>query len=219
MCAITEDYPRFIRRVGLWTVQAISLSRATCALVFASIAFIPHAERLTLAIYLYASISDSLDGGLARLIRCTTIGGAALDIACDKYLTIFSVLFLVSFGAPLLPCCLALTRDLAVQAFRSITIDGHQLFQPIRAIGLTVVIPIRFTVGYALLARVLAVSVPNMVGRLCWVCGVVSLAVLVFSIASERKLILRAFDSNDIEPSDRKINRQTLEGFVGNPKH
>jgi phosphatidylglycerophosphate synthase len=147
-----------------------------------------------MVLYLYATVSDALDGALARHLGAETRGGAALDIACDKYLTIYSLFFLVAVGAPLVPICLALTRDIFVQAFRSVTVDGRHLFRPIRAIGLAVVIPIRFTVGYALLLRLFGVWSGHTVSSLCWICGGISFSVLTLTILHNADDLRRAFN-------------------------
>jgi cardiolipin synthase (CMP-forming) len=178
-------------------VQAITIFRAGCAFVLAVIAFLPGAKTTAFAVYLAAAVSDALDGLLARRLNVTTQGGAALDIACDKYLTIFSILFLIAAGAPVLPCYMALARDIFVQAFRAVTANGHTLFPPVRAIGLVVVIPIRFTTGYVLLTRLLGVSSPRVVAELCWICGATSIIVLTSTVALARRDLRIAFEPDN----------------------
>ena len=174
-------------------MQAITVSRALSAFALATIVFLPNLEIFAFGLYVFAALSDAFDGVIARRFNVTTIGGAALDIACDKYLTIFSVLFLIANGGPLLPCLMALSRDILVQAFRPISIDGRQLFQPIRAIGVLVVIPIRFTTGFVLLIRALNLALPNMVTTLTWICGITSCVVLTISLAKDWGKFRRSF--------------------------
>jgi phosphatidylglycerophosphate synthase len=178
-------------------VQAVTIFRAASAFALAVIAFLPNAATSAFVVYLAAAGSDALDGILARRLSVTTQGGAALDIACDKYLTIFSILFLIAAGAPVLPCYMALARDIFVQAFRAVTVHGRPLFPPIRAIGLLVVIPIRFTTGYVLLTRLIGVSSPVVVANLCWICGVTSIIVLVLTVALGRRDLRAAFEPDN----------------------
>jgi phosphatidylglycerophosphate synthase len=173
------------------------LSRAIAAFVFASIAFIPRAEAVTLIVFSYAALTDVADGMLARKFRVASHGGAALDIACDKYLTIFSLLYAVAAGAPLVPCCVALTRDIFVQAFRVIRVGDRPLFRPKRSLGVVVVMPIRFLTFYILVLRCLATSISETaaVMRLSWICAFTSAAVLAFTVISDWTALRQAFDS------------------------
>lgn len=183
------------RNARLIAVQSITLSRAAAAIVFASIALIPGAETWSFVVFGYATVSDIADGLAARALGVVTSGGGALDIACDKYLTLFSLLFAVSAGAPLVPCCLSLSRDILVQAFRQIRINGRPLFTPIRALGVAVVAPIRFTTAFILVLRATAVPVPgdHTVAALCWLCAGMSFAVLVITVRRDWPMLKLAF--------------------------
>jgi phosphatidylglycerophosphate synthase len=178
-------------------VQLVTLSRAVAAFVFASIAFIPKAELVTLIVFSYAALTDVADGMLARGFRVASDGGAALDIACDKYLTIFSLLYAVAAGAPLVPCCVALTRDIFVQAFRVIRVGDRPLFRPRRTLGVFVVVPIRFLTFYILVLRCLATSISEttVVTYLSWICALTSSAVLAFTLMSDWTALRQAFES------------------------
>lgn len=145
----------------------------------------------------YAALSDAADGILARRLGVASDGGAALDIACDKYLTIFSLLYVVAAGAPLVPCCAALTRDVFVQAFRVIRVGDRPLFRPRRTLGILVVLPIRFLTFYILVLRCLAMSISETtaVGRLSWICALASSSVLTFTLRSDWTALRQAFES------------------------
>lgn len=76
---------------------------------------------LCLGIFLFASISDYLDGYLARKWNCTSLFGSFLDPVADKLLvTIALILLSANRGGILLPICTSImvSREIFVSAWR-----------------------------------------------------------------------------------------------------
>jgi len=163
------------------------------AAVFVSTVLIPRYELLATCVYIYALISDFLDGRLARLLQVSTPGGAALDGFSDKYLTVASILYIAALGFPLPPCCLILLRDILVPALRAIRIKGDQIFAPTRFIGGITGTPVRLLTLVALLwpprFRELKASLETGI----WIAALISLMSLAWHIWKCRKQIRKIF--------------------------
>ena len=72
-------------------------------------------------IFIIASITDFLDGYLARRWNCTGHIGAMLDPIADKLLVALLLLYLLhGFGLPLLPVALILLREIYISGLREV---------------------------------------------------------------------------------------------------
>jgi phosphatidylglycerophosphate synthase len=175
-------------------VQAVTASRVVAAALFASTALTPRYIWVAVAAYAYASLSDLLDGCVARVLRRASDGGAAFDIGSDKYLSIASVLYGVASGASIVACCLAIVRSVFVPALRTVRVDGVPLLPPRRAVGLVETFPLRLTTAYMLLCAVLGVASDETIREpLYWVTGLTSVGSLIYSVARDWSRIVQAF--------------------------
>ena len=86
-------------------------------------------------IFVFASITDFLDGYLARRWNCTGHIGAMLDPIADKLLVALMLLYLLhGFGLPLLPVALILLREIYISGLREF-LSGRGLNLPVSSGG------------------------------------------------------------------------------------
>ena len=127
---------------NLLLVQALTLSRAISALIFISVALTPNCRNLAIGFFVYACLSDLLDGFLARRLNCSTKIGGVLDLFSDKYLTIISALYAIMRGISPLPCVIIVLREVLLLSLRSIKINEIPIFPPQRILGTITILPI-----------------------------------------------------------------------------
>lgn len=139
-------------------IQLITLSRALAALLFISIALTPQYTSLSICLFLYACLSDILDGYLARKLLCTSKTGGLLDLFSDKYLTIISLIFAIAKDVPILPCAIGILREIFLLSIRNISVNGKLLFPPQRLIGALTIAPIWIGTLILLSAQYLKIS-------------------------------------------------------------
>lgn len=97
-----------------WLPNAITIARLVLVAPLV-LAILDHAYVLALAFMMTASLSDFLDGMLARRLQAESALGALLDSLADKLLMLASLLSLGWVGlAPWWFVALVLTRDLIV---------------------------------------------------------------------------------------------------------
>lgn len=83
---------------------------------------IPQAHLLAAAVFAVASLTDWLDGYLARKLDQATELGAFLDPVADKLLVVVvSLVLLAAYPALLLPVSVIVVRELAISALREWT--------------------------------------------------------------------------------------------------
>lgn len=71
------------------------------------------------AIFTFASITDYLDGALARALKAQTKFGRVLDPIADKLLVVATLVMLIHFDkAPVIPTLLILLREILVSGLR-----------------------------------------------------------------------------------------------------
>jgi CDP-diacylglycerol---glycerol-3-phosphate 3-phosphatidyltransferase len=101
------------------TVSRIVATAVVCALVMIGT---PFGNGLALATYLYACITDFLDGYLARMWRQQSSFGRVLDPIADKLLVASALLVLVGVdrlqGVHLIPAVVILWREILVSGLR-----------------------------------------------------------------------------------------------------
>ena len=83
---------------------------------------LPQAHLLAAAVFAVASLTDWLDGYLARKLDQATELGAFLDPVADKLLVVVvSLVLLAAYPALLLPVAVIVVRELAISALREWT--------------------------------------------------------------------------------------------------
>jgi cardiolipin synthase len=74
---------------------------------------------MTAIIFAFASITDYLDGYLARLLKAESTFGRVIDPIADKVLVSVALMMLVHFErAPIIPAILILSREVIVSGLR-----------------------------------------------------------------------------------------------------
>ncbi len=182
------------RKSNLLIVQIVTLSRAVAALFFISIALISHYRDLATIVFIYACLTDFLDGYLARKLCCTSSVGATLDLFGDKFLTIISLLFAIAMEMPVLPCALAILREVFLLSMRSIRIEGKPLFPPQRLLGTLMIIPIWSGVVLLLQNDRLLTLTANQFNYFYWAIGILSVMNFVYKLAQNWKLLIQSFN-------------------------
>jgi phosphatidylglycerophosphate synthase len=153
----------------------------------------PQYNTLAIFLFVYACITDVLDGFLARKFSCTTKTGATLDLLSDKFLTIVSLIYAIGRGLPIFPCTLAIFREVVLLSMRSIYVNGKVLFPPQRILGALMVTPIWFCT-LLLLNYPTAISFSWKVLYYCyWVIGLIAIINLGHKIISNWKNIIESF--------------------------
>lgn len=173
--------------------QAISVGRAACGLLFASIALLPDLRWGAVLVYLVGSVSDFMDGYLARRWDCATSIGGALDVFGDKALTISSLLFIAARGFALLPCLLFTVRELLLLSIRSVCLNGKPIIPLTGALGGITLTPIRLITLFILLSPRVGQETLSVGNTLLWIGASLSLLSLSYTIIKNRKNIALAF--------------------------
>ncbi len=178
----------------LLIVQVITISRAIAALAFISIAFVPRLTFVALGLYVYACLSDLLDGFLARRLSSATQTGGVLDLFGDKYLTIIALLYAAVKGVPMLPCAIAILREVFLLSVRSIVVNGQRIFPPQRTLGTLTIIPIWTGTGVLLLYPSVWVFDWRIVSVFYWAIGLFALLNLLFKLYRNWHRLIQSFE-------------------------
>ena len=78
---------------------------------------------IALVLFVFAGITDHLDGYVARKTGSTSSLGALLDLVADKLLVIITIFYFVSYESSILltiPCLLIIIREIFISSFRQI---------------------------------------------------------------------------------------------------
>src|SRR5947209_14112229 len=124
-----------MRTTRIWLVESISLSRLLAALLFASLVFQDVPIILVSAFYVFAMITDLIDGYLARKLKAETYFGKVVDLVSDKSLTIVSLLYAAARGINMLPLALIAIREVIMIGARMIIVEGTQLLPTNKILG------------------------------------------------------------------------------------
>jgi phosphatidylglycerophosphate synthase len=124
-----------LRLARVWLVDSISLLRLFAALLFASLAFQDIQLTIVAGLYVFAMVSDLVDGYLARKLKAETYFGKVVDLVSDKSMTVVSLLYAAERGINLLPLALIAVRDIIMIGARLIVIDGNQLLPTNKVLG------------------------------------------------------------------------------------
>ena len=109
------------------TANKITLLRVAMipAFVILMLLRFPGSNLIALAIFILASISDSVDGYIARKYNQVTTFGKFMDPLADKLLVTSAILIFVEWGQiPAWAAFLIIARELAVTALRLVAVDG-----------------------------------------------------------------------------------------------
>jgi phosphatidylglycerophosphate synthase len=176
-------------------VQAITLSRALAAIVFAAIAFVPAYHGLAALLFLYALLGDFLDGPIARYLGTTSRVGATLDGFADKYHSVVSALYLAASGYDLAACSILVLRDALVPSLRSVYVNGAPLIPVRRMMGGLSGGPIKCMAGAVLIAPEWAIQHHREIQNILWLLAIYSVLLLGFSLWSARSRIWEGLTS------------------------
>jgi phosphatidylglycerophosphate synthase len=162
-------------------------------LVFICIALTPGYNTSATILFIYACLTDLLDGYFARKFSCTSKIGGALDLFSDKYLTIISFIYAIASGIPVLPCSIGILREIFLLSMRSIQVDGKPIFPPQRILGTLMVIPI-WSGTVLLIHHLHFVNLSwNFFLGYYWTLGVLSAINLGYKINGNWKLLIKSF--------------------------
>lgn len=124
-----------LRMKRIWIVESISLCRLAAALLFVSLAFQNVPLTIVAGLYIFAMVSDIVDGYLARKLNAETYFGKVMDLVSDKSLTIVSLLYAAARGVNIVPLALISTREIITIGARMIIVEGKQLLPTNRLLG------------------------------------------------------------------------------------
>ena len=174
-------------------VQAISLGRAACGFVFASTALLPGFSTAAIIIYTCGTLSDFLDGLLARKMQCATKMGAALDVFGDKFLTIASLMYAIARGLWIIPCLMFAVREILILSLRSVHLGDRPVVPLTGVVGGITLIPIR-TITLLLLLNPTLESKYVLAANLALAAGSsLSMGSLTYSIIKNWHRLMQAF--------------------------
>ena len=108
----------------------ISLLRVAMIPVFVVLALMPTqwAQLAALGVFCLASLTDALDGYIARSRNLITDFGKFIDPIADKLLVMSALVVLVSDGRmPAWVCIVMLARELAISGFRLVAVGGGRV--------------------------------------------------------------------------------------------
>lgn len=87
-----------------------------------------YADYIALALFIVASVTDAVDGYIARNYNQVTTFGKFMDPLADKLLVVAAILFFVERGQmPAWAALLVVTREFAVTALRLVAVDGGRV--------------------------------------------------------------------------------------------
>ena len=162
------------------------------------------------ALYVFAGITDGLDGYLARRMKCVTPLGTALDPVADKIFAIFLVIGLILFREfPLWLAALVIGRDILIVAGGSLLLRGRA--------GLILPSNLTGKWAFASLAVLLGAHVIKFNFSIALMTPIVAF-LLIASLINYGRLFLKARHGEIVEPfRDRpawRAIRLSLAGIV-----
>ena len=109
------------------TANKITLVRVALIPVYVVLMLLrfPGSNLIALAVFIIASLSDSLDGHIARKYNQVTTFGKFMDPLADKLLVTSAILIFVEWGQiPAWCAFLIIARELAVTSLRLVAVDS-----------------------------------------------------------------------------------------------
>lgn len=130
-------YMRTIRQryTRVWLVQGFSIARLCATILFAALVSRHSSVFFLSCIYVFAIVTDVIDGYLSRRLKAESYLGKVIDLVADKSLTIVSLIYAASRGIDVLPVALIASRDIIMIGMRLVTVDGTQLLPTNRTLG------------------------------------------------------------------------------------
>lgn len=112
------------------TANKLTLLRVALIPVFLVVLYLgfPYSEYVALAIFVVASVTDFVDGYLARSRNQVTDFGKFMDPLADKLLVMAALVWLVAQGRfPAWALLVVIAREFAVTALRLIAVEGGKV--------------------------------------------------------------------------------------------
>ncbi len=142
--------------------------------------FVPYSHYISVAVFVLASITDQLDGHIARKYNQITDFGKFIDPLADKILVISALIAMIEFDMlSSIPVIIIISREFIVTGLRIVAISSGQVIAAAFSGKLKTVTQIVMTV-YLMVMRDLYVSFPwlDIIGQcLVWI----TVAITVYS--------------------------------------
>jgi phosphatidylglycerophosphate synthase len=183
------------RSAALWVVECLSLSRLIAAVLFASIAFQSIPKAVVCGLYLFAVLSDTVDGFIARTLHADTYFGRIVDLVSDKSLTIVSLLYAAARGIDLAPLAIIAVREIVMIGARIITIQGRHLLPTSKVLGTIMALLLWGNTFFLIMVR--SSELVRLSTKIYWACALVVSLNLVIRILKNTARIQIALDQKD----------------------
>jgi phosphatidylglycerophosphate synthase len=145
-----------------------------------------------MVLYCYSCLSDFLDGYLARKWKVGSENGQVVDLLGDKYLTIISVMYAISYGIPLFPGALIIMKEVVLLSLRGLSSKNQKIVAPNRIIGSLYTIPIWVVTGLLLASDFLII--PSLIFfYFYWIWGILGFLNLTVRIYLDRYKLINLF--------------------------
>lgn len=112
------------------TANKLTMARVVMIPLFLLVLYLapPHASYIALAIFIVASVTDFIDGYVARHYNQTTDFGKFMDPLADKLLVLSAMLWFVEQGRlPAWAVLIVVARELAVTGLRLVAVDNGRV--------------------------------------------------------------------------------------------
>jgi phosphatidylglycerophosphate synthase len=177
---------------ALVAAHAISLSRALASFGFVSTALTEEYRWLSLCFYIYATLSDLVDGRIAKISCVTSDLGRSLDMFGDKFLTLASAIYFVARGFSPFPALLISLRDILLLALRTVRVQGEILILPTKPFGAWTILPVRIITPVLVLARNPSALLADALSLSFWITGLIFMVSLTVTLKGSWQRILTA---------------------------
>ena len=113
------------------TANKLTMARVVMIPIFLAVLYLvipPYNHYIALAIFILASITDFIDGYVARHYNQVTTFGKFMDPLADKILVITAMIWFVSVGLlPVWALVIVVAREFAVSGLRLIAVDNGRV--------------------------------------------------------------------------------------------
>ena len=160
------------RHTKVWLVQSISIARLCATLLFAALVSTKFSVVLLSCLYVFAIVTDVIDGYVSRTLNVETYVGKIMDLVADKSLTVVSMIYAASRGIDLLPIALIASREIIMIGMRLVIVEGTQLFQTSRIFGGTMAVALWSNTVILIWSKTSSGLLP-VANAIYWVCALV----------------------------------------------